>query len=193
MGIETVHVVVTEEGMGQIGKLMEERKQLHYANAELEEKLALATEELGKIRELLELRGFNFQGETLLSVINSISLPRKRAISSKPNQTHSNRVSPQKVAADVRAVTSPLGFSEKLSDSSQSKALSEEESLQVFQTITKLMRDNDELVKELSDSQRQKELYKSRLTEVESIRNDPISSSEMMVTVQNLLEMLPPM
>lgn len=200
-GIDYAPVVLTQEGLIQIGKLMEERKLLHYANAELEEKLAFASEELHKIRELLESRGFNFQGESLFSVINSISLPRKRG-PSKPNtsEAHSevsssnkDHLSPQKAAINVRAVTSPLGNSEKMSESGQSKALSEEESQHVFRTINKLMKDNDDLVKELTDSQRQKELYKARLAEIESRQTDPVSSSEVVVTVQNLLEILPPM
>jgi len=200
-GVETAPVVVTEEAISQIAKLTEDRKSLHFANAELEEKLALATEELLKIRELLESRGFNFQGETLLSVINSISLPRKRhpALSkpsesrSEANSSYKDHSSPSKVAPNARAVTSPLGYSEQLSDSSQSKALSEDESQRVFRTINKLMKDNDELIKELSDSQRQKELYRARLAEVESRRGDPVSGSDMTITVQNLLEILPPM
>jgi len=196
---ETAPVVVSEEILRQLGLWVQERNLLQSKYVDSEEKALLMTAELRKIRELLESRGFNFQGESLYSVINSISLPRKRGPASSQSRPpasedlsevgSNNRFSPQ--APVPRAVTSPPGHSDKMSDSSHSKALSEDESQQVFRTIKKLMKDNDELVKELNEAQRQIQLYKGRLADIASQHSDPVSSSEVLITVQNLLEMLP--
>ena len=52
------------------------------------------------------------------------------------------------------------------------------------------MNDNDELMKELNEAQWQIQLYKGRLADIASQHSDPVLSSEILITVQNLLVML---
>jgi hypothetical protein len=200
--------IITESILSQINSLEVQNRHLTERNAELEETSALKSEELGEIQSMLVSRGFNFQGQTLLTVIKSIILPQRRGPGS--NKVRSIKdTQPSREVIDLplddsepaetpdkttnhRAMTSPHGNSEKLSDSGNSMALSEAESQSLFKTIAKLRQENDELLKEIEDAHRQTLYYKARLSEVQNQPSDPVSSSQLSMIVTSLVEGLTP-
>ena len=192
----------------QIQALSSEIREKTIQMDESEELHLLKTQEYDKIKQMLTERGFNFQGQTLLSVVNSALMASKRPPGHHPRAKRgvtraggSNEFSDLAlgsesggVSADsspVKRPSSSVPRPDSSNHSSDSMALSESEATSLFATIDKLRRENDDLLRTIDDYERQLTLLKQKMREKDGLAAEPVSGTELSTVVQNLFEVLP--
>lgn len=135
-------------------------------------------------KALLVEKGFNFQGQTLTNVVSSLLVSSKR--SKRPPPPLELPSDPQ-YSPNRPSLTSPNADSSKRS--SDSLALSEQEATSLFQTIERMKRDYDDLMRVNEELERQVALHKQRTRSTQD--SSGIAVDELTMVVQNLLEALP--
>lgn len=200
----SVPLLLTEDQISHMHTLEVQLRQKTIQMDEAEELHLAKTQEFDKIKQLLTDRGFNFQGQSLLAVVQSAFVTRRPSAGSRGNSPVPKRLSglssefsdlalgvEKESASPTKVLTLAVPKPELSNQSSDSMALSEAEASSLFSTIDKLRRENDDMSKHNDDLERQVTLLKQKLREREQSTSEPVSGSELSTVLQNLLEVLP--
>jgi len=201
----SIPLLLTEDQISHMHTLEAQLRQKTIQMDEAEELHLAKTQEFDQIKQLLTDRGFNFQGQSLLAVVQSALAARRPPAGSRGSSPIPKRLSGltsefsdlalgvEKESASPAKVVMTLTVPrpEQSNQSSDSMALSEAEASSLFSTIDKLRRENDDMSKHNDDLERQVTLLKQKLRERELSPSEPVSGAELSSVLQNLLEVLP--